>query len=74
VPGERSRRPAAACARWQRIDCLRKRLLDHTSKDMTGYLEQAGQLDRITDLQFVRIIDGCSLDMMSFRGVCFNLL
>jgi hypothetical protein len=57
VPGERSRRPAAACARWQRIDCLRKRLLDHTRKDVTGYLEQAGRLDRTTDWQFVRIID-----------------
>jgi len=34
-----------------------KRLADHTSEDVTGYLEQAGRLDRITDWQFVQIID-----------------
>ncbi len=34
-----------------------KRLAQHTREDVNGYLEQAGRLDRITDWQFVQIVD-----------------
>jgi hypothetical protein len=34
-----------------------KRLSQHTHEDVTGYLEQAGRLDRIEAWQFVQIVD-----------------
>jgi len=35
-----------------------KRLAQHTRDDVTGYLEQVGRLGRISDWQFVQIVDG----------------
>lgn len=34
-----------------------KRLANHNLRDVTGYLEQHGKLDRIEDWQFVQIVD-----------------
>jgi hypothetical protein len=36
---------------------LGKRLAQHIVPDATGFLEQAGRLDRIADWQFVPIVD-----------------
>ncbi len=34
-----------------------KRLAAHSAKDVIGYLEAAGRIDRILDWQFVQIVD-----------------
>ena len=34
-----------------------KRLAEHSTEDVTGYLETVGRIDRITDWQFVQVVD-----------------
>ncbi|MBK1649640.1 integron integrase [Rhabdochromatium marinum] len=45
-----------------------KRLQQHTLEDVTGYLEQVGRLDRMSDWQFVQIIDAIQNLLMTAKA------
>jgi hypothetical protein len=45
-----------------------KRLGQHTREDVTGYLAQAGRIDRILDWQFVQIVDAIQNLLLTARA------
>jgi hypothetical protein len=45
-----------------------KRLRQHTREDVTGYLRQAGELDRMADWQFVQIVDAIQNLLVTARA------